>query len=96
VAGRLNHLTQLSLYDDPKCDPYFNHRCEVRSQTYDIPLSIACDLKELVQGLEERSLPGGVAYGVHVPAGVPPVELNHLMDRVRAYRAGRLAARPKP
>jgi hypothetical protein len=95
AAGRLNHLTQLSLYDDPKCDPYFNHRCEIRSQTYDIPLSIACTLKELVDGLAERTLPGGVAYGVHVPSGVSSTELNHLMDRVRVYRAGKWSGRSR-
>jgi hypothetical protein len=96
IAGRLNDLTQLSLYDDPKCPPYFAIRDQVRTETFDIPLTMDCDLRELLDGLADHSLPGGILYSVFLPEPTAAGELNRLMDRVREYRAGRLSARPKP
>lgn len=95
IAGRLRNLTQLSLFDDPNCPTYFSRCREYRAQTYDIPLSIACDLRELLEGLADQSLPGGVLYTVHVPTSVAPIELNRVMERVRAYRAGELSGRAR-
>ncbi|MBI2942482.1 MAG: hypothetical protein HYY04_18795 [Chloroflexi bacterium] len=96
IAGRLKRLTYLSLYDDPNCVPYFDRRIEFRAVTHDTPLTIGCTLKDLVTGLADRTLPGGVKYTAYVPQGVTVRELNGVMERVRAYRVGRLAGNPAP
>jgi len=94
IAVRLRGLTQLHLYDDPKCPTYFSLRNRMRQETHDLPLAMDCELGEFADALAEGSLPGGVHYGVFVPDDVETGDLRRLLQRVRAYRALELPAKP--
>ena len=87
AAGRLDNLTQLSLYDDPGCPRAFDRRERIRDLTYDIPLMIDCRIEELLEGMSRRSLPGGVKYNVFMSEILSDGELNRIMEKVKKYRA---------
>lgn len=96
VAGKLDNVTQLTLVTDPACVTPFERRAANRSETYDIPLEMDCELDPFADALAGRTLPGGVKYHVNVSdTSARADELTNLMDRVRSYRAGRLSAKPK-
>jgi hypothetical protein len=96
IAAHLEELTELWLFDDPKCTPYFDRRAETRALTFDIPLEMLCTFTDFAKALEDRSLPGGVRYNVLMPGGKASVEeINRVMEKVRAYRTTSLAGRPK-
>ena len=81
---RLRGLCGLGIYEDPppQARP-FERLHEIRRWVGNIPLLIRCRLEELVAGLDDRSLPGGICYEVVNLASVR--EANELMDQVRAY-----------
>jgi len=58
---------------------------QIKALTGDMPLLISCTQAELMQGMHERSLPGGVMYRVGDVSSIE--EANRLMEEVRRYRA---------
>jgi hypothetical protein len=96
IAARLEDLTELWLFDDPNCTPYFDRRAEMRAMTFDIPLEMLCGFPDFVEALEKGTLPGGIRYNVVMGGAKPSVaEINAIMEKVRAYRTTKLAGRPK-
>jgi hypothetical protein len=83
----LHKLRGIGIWEDPPPQPRpFERLSDIRAVTANMPLLIRCRLAEFVQGLETRSLPGGICYEV---LGVPSVaEANELMRQVRAYIPG--------
>lgn len=96
IAAQLNNLTELWLFDDPKCPRYFDDRRRWRKETYDIPLEMYCNFDEFIKALDEKSLPGGVKYNVFTSElKLLPDELNELINKVKKYHTNRLAGKPK-
>ncbi|MCL6088125.1 MAG: hypothetical protein M1475_06900 [Actinobacteria bacterium] len=96
IAARLENLTQLWLYDDPKCPRYFENRISLRKTTFDIPLQMYCSLKEFISALNERSLPGGIKYNIFTSGEkISTDEINLLLKKIKSYRTRELAAKSK-
>jgi hypothetical protein len=87
IAAHLNNLTELWLFDDPKCPRYFDNRIHWRKITFDIPLQMYCDLGEFVKALKEETLPGGVKYNIFTTGEKINIEeLNELAKKAKNYR----------
>ncbi len=95
-AAELENLTELWLFDDPKCPGYFEDRIHWRKTTYDIPLQLYCNLGEFVKALEEESLPGGIKYNIFTSGEKISFEdKNSLFKKIKKYRTEDLKGRPK-
>ena len=95
-AAELENLTELWLFDDPKCPGYFEDRIHWRKTTNDIPLQLYCNLGEFIKALEEESLPGGVKYNIFTSGEEVRVEdKNSLSKKIKKYRTEDLKGRPK-
>ena len=96
AAAKLDNLTELWLFDDPKCPEYFWDRIHWRKMTNDIPLQIYCRLEEFIRALVEKTLPGGVKYNIFTAGEkISSEEKNSLIKKVREYRTGKLSGKPK-
>ena len=96
IAAHLENLTELWLFDDPKCPSYFDGRINWRKQTFDIPLQIYCSLKQFTDSLRDKSLPGGIKYNILTSKDEISIsEANRLMDEVKKYNTLKLAGKPK-
>lgn len=72
----------------------FAHLEAIKQVAGTLPLLISCTYQELLAGLKEHSLPGGVMYDV---SGVPTVyEANKAMELVRSYEAQASERPPEP
>ena len=96
IARELENLTELWLFDDPKCPRYFEDRIKWRKMTYDIPLQFYCTVKEFTAALEERTLSGGSKYNLMMDGvKLDPEEKEDIIKKSRAYRTDKLAGKPK-
>ncbi len=96
IAARLENLTQLWLFDDPKCPRYFEDRINIRKTTNNIPIQMYCNLKEFVCALNEKTLPGGIKYNIFTSGeNISIEEIDHLLKKIKDYRTSDLAAKPK-
>ncbi len=96
IARELENLTELWLFDDPKCPRYFEDRIKWRKMTYDIPLQFYCTVKEFTAALEENTLPGGSKYNLMMDGvKLGPEEKEDIIKNSRAYRTDKLAGKPK-
>ena len=87
LASDLKNLTELWLFDDPKCPRYFDSRINWRKITGDIPLQIYCYFAEFVKALEEKTLPGGVKYNVFTSGEKISIEdKNNIFKKIKQYR----------
>ncbi len=96
IARELEDLTELWLFDDPKCPRYFDNRAKWRKMTYDIPLQFYCTVKEFSEALEEKTLPGGTKYNLMMDGiNLSKEEKKYIIKKSRAYRTDKLAGKPK-
>ena len=96
IARELEDLTELWLFDDPKCPRYFDDRVKWRKMTYDIPLQFYCTVKEFIEALEEKTLPGGTKYNLMMDGiDLSKEEKEDIIKKSRTYRTEKLAGRPK-
>jgi hypothetical protein len=94
-ASELKNLTELWLFDDPKCPRYFDNRIHWRKITNDIPLQLYCNLDEFIKALEEKSLPGGVKYNIFTSGENISIEdKNNLFKKIEKYRTEDLKGKP--
>jgi hypothetical protein len=96
IAAELGNLTELWLFDDPKCPRYFDDRIKWRRMTHDIPLQFYCNVEEFVNAIDEKTLPGGTKYNLMSDG----IRLNDedkkdIIKKAKAYRTDKLAGRPK-
>lgn len=82
---KLKRLVGIGIVDDPGQPRGFDQLPKIQEVTKDIPLMIECRKEELLEGIEDRTLPGGVMYWVYGASSVE--EANRIMERVRDYRA---------
>jgi len=85
-VATLPKVTRMNIQDDmhevlPRA---FAVRADLRRQTGDVPLHVACTREELLEGIANRSLPGGVMYTTSADS---VAEANEMMKRVRDYEA---------
>jgi hypothetical protein len=64
----------------------FDRRADWRDRCGDLPIALTCTVAELAEGLDTRSLPGGMHY---MTWSASVAEANALMERVWSYRAPR-------
>lgn len=96
IAAELENLTELWLFDDPKCPRYFEERIKWRKVTNDIPLQFYCELDEFIKALDEHTLPGGTKYNIFSGTGnVSQRQKSQIAKKAKAYRTKRYNARPK-
>lgn len=93
-VARLPSVIMMRVQDDmheilPRA---FERRRQLREMTGDVPLSLPCTKEELLEGIRDRSLPGGVMYATSADS---IGEANSIMKRVWEYEApSELSARP--
>jgi len=96
IAADLENLTELWLFDDPKCPRYFDSRMSWRKTTHDIPLQLYCGIKEFLKALDDRSLPGGIKYNIFTEGSNLSIEeKSSIIDKVKKYRTSKYKAKPK-
>lgn len=96
IAAELRNLTELWLFDDPKCPRYFDDRIKWRRMTYDIPLQFYCNVKEFLKALDEKTLPGGSKYNLMAEGTRLSIEEKKgIVKKSKAYRTGKLAGGPR-
>jgi hypothetical protein len=95
IAADLKNLTELWLFDDPKCPRYFDNRTSWRKITHDIPLQLYCGIKEFLIALDEGSLPGGIKYNIFTQGCRLSIEeKNSIIQKTKKYRTSKYKARP--
>lgn len=82
---QLDGLVGIQLGDDGASERAIDSIDRIKKITGDIPLIVECEKQDLLAGMEDGSLPGGVMYTV--VSGVETVdEANAIMKRVKEYR----------
>jgi hypothetical protein len=82
----LKGLVGIGILDDPRQEGCFERLPGIQSRTGDIPLQISCTKDQLLQTIEQKTLPRNVMYWVD--SGVATVEEgNRIMEMVRDYGA---------
>jgi len=85
AASSIKGLKAILLLDDAGFPAAFDVIADLQAHVGDVPVAVNADYKTFVERLEKHELPGGALYKVR---DVPDVDAaNHIMQKVRAYRA---------
>ena len=79
----MEHIVGIQIYDDPGV-PGFEHLQKITALTGDIPVQLFCTARQLLEGMEAKSLPGNIMF--RVVEGVSNIDqANKMMEKVRSY-----------